>query len=54
MEQEKRLYFPAQSANKEITILLKTNRSIQIDWSFKSIADSAKSILCTEKQSNVG
>jgi preprotein translocase subunit SecE len=45
------LYFPAQSANKETTTLLKTNKSIQIDWNLTSIADSAKNTLCTEKQS---
>lgn len=43
----------AQSANNAITILQKTNKSIQIGWNFKNTADSAKSTPCTEKQSKV-
>ena len=50
-EQELRLFSLARNANKEPTILLKTNRSTRIDWNFKNTADSAKNTPCTEKQS---
>ena len=51
--QESELHLLAQSANNATTILKRTNKSIQIEWSLKSIADSAKSTHCTEKQSKV-
>ena len=51
--QESELHLLAQSANNATTILKRTNKSILIEWSLKSIADSARNTHFIEKQSKV-